>query len=207
MTGERVFAMGSFILLTAACTSAPVNFHTLVPASVDAKGTPPSSSAYNLNVEVVKIPAQIDRSEMVVRQNNGEIAILNTELWIAPLSDELQSAMSVEIHRQLSATDASGSHGGPQQISIRIMVERLESAPSRYALIDASWELRTGTTAHPVRVRCTSHVYQPVGNGYIALERGQQLAVAMIADQIATAVRALNAENSTACPTAILEFK
>jgi uncharacterized protein len=200
MTGERLFALGSLILLTAACTSAPVHFHTLVAASVDANGAPPSSVAYSVNIEAVKVPAQVDRIEMVVRQNNGEIAVLNTEFWIAALPDELQSAMSGEIHRQLSLADAMGSPGGPQEISIRVVVERFESAPSRYALIDASWELRTGTTAHPVRLRCASHVYQSVGNGYIALERGQQLAVAMIGDQIATAVRGLNAANSTACP-------
>ncbi|MGO9993030.1 MAG: membrane integrity-associated transporter subunit PqiC [Steroidobacteraceae bacterium] len=201
MTEKRLPALGSLILLIAACTSAPVHFHTLVPESVDANGAQPSSLAYRVKIEAVQIPAQVDRIAMVVRQNNGEIAVLNNEFWIAPLPDELQSAMSGEIHRQLSLADASGSSGGPQELSIRVVVERFESAPSRYALIDASWELRTGTTAHPVRVRCTSHVYQPVGNGYTALERGQQRAVAMIADQIATAVRGLNAKNSTACPT------
>jgi|SRR5271165_1457230 len=201
MTGGSLVALGSLILLSAACTSAPVHFHTLMPASVNANGAPPSASAYSVNIEAVKIPAQVDRVEMVVRQNNGEIAVLSSELWIAPLPDELQSAMSGEIHRQLGFADPAGAGGGPQEISIRIVVERFESAPSRYALIDAWWELRTGTAAHPMRLRCTAHVYQPVGIGYIALERGQQLAVAMIADQIASAVRGLNAEDSTACPT------
>ncbi|MGO9932213.1 MAG: membrane integrity-associated transporter subunit PqiC [Steroidobacteraceae bacterium] len=200
MSGGRLVAMGTLILLCAACTSAPVHFHTLIPVSVNANSAPPSSSAYSVNIEAVKIPAQVDRVEMVVRQNSGEIAVLNTELWIAPLPDELQGAMSGEIHRQLGFADVAAARDGAKEISIRVVVERFESAPSRYALIDAWWELRTGTAAHPVRLRCSAHVYQPVGKGYTALERGQQRAVAMIADQIATAVSRLNAENSTACP-------
>jgi uncharacterized protein len=201
MTGVRRLVPGFLILLSVACTSTPVHFHTLLPASAEPHRAPTPSLAYKVTIEAVKIPAQVDRIEMVVRQNDGEIAVLNTELWIAPLPDELQSAVSVEIHRQLRLADATDGHHGPQEISIRVAVGRFESAPSRYVLIDASWELQSGTTAHPERLRCTSHVYQPVGNGYIALERGQQLAVAMIADQIATGVRGLSAGNSTACPT------
>ena len=199
MTGQRLPALGSLILLITACTSAPVHFHTLVPAPEAANGGPPSSVASGVIVEAVKIPAQVDRIEMVVRQNNGEIAVLNNELWIAPLPDELQSALSGDIHRQLRIAAAMGAPV-PQEISIRVVVERFESAPSHYALIDASWEIRANTSTQKIRLWCASHAYEPVGDGYVALERGHQRAVALISDQIATAVKGLKTENASACP-------
>lgn len=200
MTGGRALSMGSLLVLIAACRSTPVHFHTLVPAPAGADVTRPSALSNNVSVEPIRVPAQVDRSEMVVRQNNGEIELLSNEWWIAPLADEMRNAMSSEIHRRLSSIDAVGVHGMPPRISISVVVERFDSAPSRYALIDATWELRASNTSHQVRLTCASHVYERVGDGYIALEHGHQHAVASIADQIADAVRELIFENSAVCP-------
>jgi uncharacterized lipoprotein YmbA len=199
MKWMRGLGVGSLNALMAACASAPAHYHTLVPAPPDAAVAPPPSS-YEVEVESVKIPPQVDRFEWVVRRSNGEIALVENELWIAPLADDLRNAVSIEIDRQLRSTDAAGARN-PPSISIRLDVERFESAPDRYALIEATWQLRVNHTTPRAASTCRTYAYERVGNGYAGLVRGHQRAVALIADQIASAAQRLAAGRTDVCPT------
>jgi uncharacterized protein len=192
--------LGSLILLVAACTSAPVHYHTLVPAAVDAEVAQPAAS-YTVEVEPVKLPAQVDRFELVVRRSGGGIALLEDELWIAPLADELRNALIVELTRRLAPVDTADTRRDPT-IAVRIEVERFESAPGHYVLIEAFWHLRINNGARPEGLACRTRAYQRVSDGYTALVRGHQTAVASIADQIADGARRLIIDSAAVCPTA-----
>ena len=115
--------LGSGFAIMAACTSAPVHYHTLVPDPVDSPAAQRPTSR-RVEVATVKIPAQVDRPELVVRQRNGQIALLENELWIAPLSNELRSALTVELVRRLSVADAQDSRRGQGPITVHIDIER-----------------------------------------------------------------------------------
>ena len=200
MTARRPLTVSSLIALLAACTSTPVHFHTLMAAPVDPNVARRASSMYYVNVESVRVPAQVDRIEMVVRKNTDEMELLNNELWIASLGEEIQTAMAFEINRALNSADASGIAGTPTELTLRLVIERFESFPSRYTVVDASWELRDKSAAPKLVLKCRSYADERIGNGYIELVRGQQRAVAWIADQIAIAVRRLIIEQSAVCP-------
>ncbi len=189
-------------VLATACTSTPVHYHTLVPIPVNAAVVRPESS-YRVDVAPVKIPAQVDRSELVVRQKNGEIALLDNELWIAPLSDELRSAMSVEIIRQLASADAHDALHHPATISVGVDIERFESAPGDYVLIEAFWHLSVSSAMRRGVLACRARAFERVPNGYVALVSGHQRAVAVIADEVATAALRLIAENVAVCPATV----
>lgn len=170
--------------LLGGCASTSPRFYTLMPES----GRNPSGAAaagYRLEVDPVRIPAQVDRLELVTRLPGGGIAIADGDRWIAPVADELQNALSVELLHRLGGVDPAEATG-PESVSVRLNVERFESSPNRYALIEASWHVEVKEAGKGVRVVCRTRAYEQVRGGYPDMVRGYQRAVALIADQIAT---------------------
>lgn len=188
-------------LLLAACASAPLHYYTLV-APVD--GTlAPASDATSLPFELlpVGIPAQVDQPQLVVRAGAQGMAVLGSERWIAPLGDEVRSALSADLARSLHSQDFSGVPSGEQpRLRIKLDLLRFDSQPGGRALIEGVWSVRLLHGAHPAALSCTSQVSEPVGPGYPALVQGHQRAIARIAAQIAAAGRALGAGQPPACP-------
>jgi uncharacterized protein len=143
-----------------------------------------AASDMRLKVDPVRIPAQVDRMELVTRLPEGGIAIADGERWIAPVANELQSALSIELLRRLGGP-ASVDPAGLDSMSVRLNVERFESEPSRYALIEASWSLGLKSSRKDILVVCRTRAYQQVNAGYPELVRGYQRAVVAIAGEIA----------------------
>jgi uncharacterized lipoprotein YmbA len=184
--------------LLGSCASTSPRFYTLVPES----GRNPSgavAAGYRLEVEPVRIPAQVDRLELVTRLPGGGIAIADGDRWIAPVADELQNALSVELlHRLGGAGPAEVT--GSDSVLVRLDVERFESSPNRYALIEASWHLELKEAGKDVRVVCRTRAYEEVRGGYPDMVRGYQRAVALIADQIATVAQESVGGVAAECP-------
>jgi len=187
-------------LLLTSCASTSPHFHTLVRESERIPSTAVAADL-RLKVDRVRIPAQVDRLELVTRLPDGGIAIADDERWIAPVADELQSALSVELLRKLRDAD-SVDPAGSDSMSVRLDVERFESAPSRYALIEATWSLDLKRSRKDVLLVCRSRAYEPVGGGYPELVRGYQRAVAVIADEIAAVAQASAGGGAAPCPAA-----
>ena len=106
----------------------------------------------------------------------------------------------MEIERQLVSGNAESLERNASPLSVRIDVERFESAPSRYAFIAASWQLRQNDAPRQVTLTCRTEALERVGKGYAELVRGHQRAVVVIADQIATAARQLATDRAAICP-------
>lgn len=188
-------------LLLAACASAPLHYYTLVaPADESAA----ASAAPSLPFELlpVGVPAQVDQPQLVVREGGQGVALLGSERWIAPLGDEVRSALSAELARELGSADVSGLPGnGKPLLRIKLDLRRFDSAPGSYALIEAAWSVRLLHGARPAALACTSRVSETVGPGYPALVQGHQRAIARLATQIATAARALGDGQAPVCPS------
>jgi uncharacterized lipoprotein YmbA len=201
MTWMRRLGIVVLNAVIASCASAPVHYHTLIVAPREAEAAP-SPVSITVDVEPVRIPAQVDRLEVVVRRNDGEIALAESELWIAPLAEELRNAISVEIYRQLRSTHAWDAARKPSPMSVRLNVHRFESAPGHYALIDATWELRIKNATPQSASTCRIYAYERAGMGFAALVRAHQRAVVSIASQIASGAQRLATGNADACPAA-----
>ena len=117
------------LLALGACRSDPIQFHTLTPA----QPAPTSHNAADeILIESVSVPPQVDRPQLVIRQGDSSLAILETQWWGATLVDELRSALV----DQLSNTRPA------RKLSLRVDVQRFDSLPGQYALLDARWRLR-----------------------------------------------------------------
>jgi hypothetical protein len=183
----------------AACASAPTRFYTLLPQSSPARSA--SSAEYRINVLPVRIPAQDDQPQLVVRESEDRVALLEGERWVAPLGDQIRAAVSEGLARDLGAVDVHGlPASGPQRVyRVKLDVRRFESVPGRYAREDIVWSVHEADAAHAA-LTCASSLTEPVGSGYAALVRGHQQALAALSGRIAGALRAVAAGRAVACP-------
>ncbi|AWM92382.1 hypothetical protein DJ564_16925 [Pseudomonas sp. 31-12] len=138
------------LLLLTACRSDPIQFHTLMPTQL---GTQSRAGAAEIQIEGISVPPQVDRPQIVIRQGNSGLAILETEWWAASLVDELRSAMV----DQLLNTNPQ------RKLSVRLDVQRFDSIPGQYALIDVKWRLRNLGESDATLLTCRSTLQTPSG--------------------------------------------
>ncbi|MFA6231357.1 MAG: PqiC family protein [Rhodanobacter sp.] len=190
------------ILGLAGCASAPLHYYTLVPpAGVPTNAGQTAGPPFELLP--VSVPAQVDQPQLLVRQGGQGVALLGSERWIAPLGDEVRSAMSADLSAELNSQDVSGLPGnGKPRLRIKLDLRRFDSEPGSYALIEAAWSVRLlsgGDHAEPVA--CSSLIRETVAPGYAALVQGHQRALGQLAAQMAAVARSLAAGEPARCPT------
>ncbi|WP_085687200.1 MULTISPECIES: membrane integrity-associated transporter subunit PqiC [unclassified Pseudomonas] len=176
------FTVLAACLLLGACRSDPISFHTLTPAQ-----PPAGKSAGEITIEGISVPPQVDRPQIVIRQGNSGLAILETEWWGASLGDELRSALA----------DQLSNAGGQRKVSVRIDVQRFDSIPGQYGLIDVKWRLRQADAGDNGLVACRSVLQTPSGPTIDDLVTAQQNNVRRLAAMISQA-----AGSSRGCPPA-----
>ncbi|KGI77777.1 hypothetical protein LF63_0104940 [Oleiagrimonas soli] len=190
------------VLALTACASAPTQFFTLLPQTTTSASAP--AAAYRIAVLPVTIPAQVDQPQLVVRQSDDRVALLEGEQWIGPLGDQIRAAVSDRLGRDLGAVDV---YGLPQAdtgtvFRIKLDVRRFESVAGQYAQIDAAWSVREhgAKGAGGSTMSCASTIKEPVGDGYAALVHGHQQALAALSERIADVVRSMVAGDTPSCP-------
>jgi len=172
------------MLLLAACRSDPIHFHTLTPAQV---GDHSRTSVGAIQIETISVPPQVDRAQIVIREGNSGLAILESQWWAATLVDELRSALA----DQLSNSPAQGKY------SVRVDVQRFDSVPGQYALMDVEWRLRSVGIGDTARVICRSTLQTPSGASIDDLVLAQQNNVKRLAALISQAAARPQAD----CPS------
>ena len=191
-------------LALAACASAPLHYYTLVPSA--AQLPPASSGSAGLPFELMRVtvPAQVDQPQMVVREGGQSVALLEGERWIAPLGDEVRSALAADLMQQLGSRDVTGVTGNDKPtLRIKLDLRRFDSQPDSYALIDGAWSVRvinSKDSSSAKAISCSSRIREPVGPGYDALVQGHQRAIEQLAGKIATVARQLGSGQTPGCP-------
>lgn len=128
-------------LALTACASAPVRYYTLVAPLQETSSAP--AVPFLTDLQSVGVPVQVDQPQLLVRQANGGITQLDNERWVAPLADELRTALSAELTQKLGTQDIAGlpSPINKQVLRIKVEVRRFDSLPGQYAVINADWSL------------------------------------------------------------------
>jgi uncharacterized lipoprotein YmbA len=168
------FTLVTAMLLLAACRSDPIQFHTLTPTQ---QGNHSRTTIGVIQIETISVPPQVDRAQIVIREGNSGLAILETQWWGATLVDELRSALA----DQLNNSPVQGKH------SVRVDVQRFDSVPGQYALMDVKWRLRSADTGDKARVICRSTLQTPSGPTIDDLVLAQQNNVKRLAALISQA--------------------
>jgi len=199
MKPTRALAGVALVLALAACASpVPDQFYTLsgsntaaVPASSAPASAPVAAPAGTVYIEMlaVNVPAQVKRNQLVVTTGAGQVDMLEHHRWIGPLADEIGHALSLQVSADLGAIDVYRTPYPPGAAPYRIStnIQRFESVPGQYALIDATWSVRQ--VGREAVLTCRSVLREPVGQGYEALVVGHRAALAKLGNAISGAVR------------------
>ena len=186
-------------VLLAGCASAPAERFYSLSNGMGVAEAPAARAAYYIELPAVTVPQQVARSQMVVTTSAGRIDLLEQERWSSPPASEIGQALSLAISGELGTIDVFRTPTPDSAPVYRISanVQRFESSPGQYALIDAVWSVRlVGSTKV---LTCRSVANETVGTGYDALVAGHRRAVARIASDISKVVRGLAANAPPPC--------
>jgi len=194
-------ALCAAAMLAGGCSaSAPIRYHTLLGASESGQRVLPRADFF-IDVQPVEIPAYVDRTRLVFRTENDGVTLAERERWIAPLADELRTALSTRIASDLGTVDVGGrfrAHERPV-LHIRVVMRRFDSAPGRYVAEDAVWALRSDDGSIAVD-GCAMHLrkmVQPAGESVVF---GHRQLLGDLAILIADSARAAVAGRRRVCP-------
>jgi uncharacterized lipoprotein YmbA len=180
----RFSLLAWLVSLGVGCASAPVHYYTLAPPPD--KNSPASQTTLPIDVRVVHIPPQLNRSELMVRAGPAEVTLLDNERWASPLRDEIKDALRLELQSRL------GRMSGPRlaftRLTLDIDVRQLEAELGQYALLEASWSATLSATdqrsAGARTTTCTFQADEKILTGYAGMVEGYQREIAALADAI-----------------------
>lgn len=194
------------VLLAAAlagCAGEATHFYTLLRP----QNEPPrdAGAALAIDVQPVRIPAQLDQPELVVRQGEGEVALIETRRWIAPLGEEVRGAVIARLKRRLAAREVSqlAPPAGVPVYRVLLDVQRLDARLAKDVSVEAAWtvlEVSGEASAPRQRWTCASAASVPVTAGYEPLVLGIQQALERVGDDIAALIAEAAARGSVSCP-------
>jgi len=194
------FAAALVLLAGCSTTSPPTHYHSLVaavpPSGVGARALP----APSLQVVVlpVAVPAQVNVPQLVVRNADDSLSVLEYERWIGPLGDEIRDAVALRIEQALAQAAPAAQPAADQHIwRVRIDVERFDSMLGRAASVQLQWSLRAAGGG-PL-LRCHASYEQPVGAGVNALAAGHRALIERLGDLIGQALKTAAAGGTPSC--------
>ena len=197
------FALAWLVSIGVGCTSAPVRYYTLAPPP--GKTLPASETTLAIDARVVHIPAQLNRSELMVRIGPTETALLENEHWASPVKDEIKDAVRLELQRRLGGM--TGLSPSFTKLALDIDVQRLEAELGRYALLEASWSATlssTGQRSTSARATtCTFQADEKIQIGYAGMVEGYQREIAALADAIVAVLTSPASGFNAPCQTSI----
>ena len=182
----------------AGCASAPPEHFYSLSNGVGAAPLK-ADPGYYIELPAVAVPQQLSRVEMVVSSGAGQIDLKEQERWSAPPAAEIGQALSLAITGELGTIDVFRTPTPKDAPVYRIStsVQRFESAPGQYALIDAVWSVHKVGTEQVLT--CRSVAEEKVGGGYDALVAGHRRAVNRVGAAISKAVQQMAAGGKGAC--------
>jgi len=186
---QAAACIGMAALLAACATTDSDHFYTLNGPAAPAPTAQAAAQPVYIEMLAVNVPAQVKRKELVVTTGAGQVDMLDHHRWIGPLADEIGHALSLQVSAELGAIDVYRTPypAGAAPYRISTNVQRFESVPGQYALVDATWSVRqVGSDAV---LTCRSVLREPVGQGYDALVAGHRAALARLGSAMAAAVR------------------
>lgn len=185
------------VTLLAGCASvtAPSYYTLSAPASA-----PPAATARWIDVLAVSVPAQVDMPQLVVRQGDASLALLERQQWASPLDAEIRGALVAA----LAAQGIRDTHALPPPAEVplyrlKLDLQVFETMPGRAVRWEGAWSLRGAGGGAKGGPTCAFAAQEPVGAEPAEMVAGHQRVLRRLAAQVAAA---LSAGTVPACPGA-----
>jgi uncharacterized protein len=151
-------------------------------------------------LEPIRLPAQVDQPQWLVRLPDDSIAVLEQERWASPLRDEFRDALLEQLIVGHGAIDARTQPAPTAQpLRIAIDVRRFDSFAGREARIEGSWTIQGGA-ARAAGSRCEWRLRESAPGPLAALAEAHRRAIARLADALAQALARAARGEAAVCP-------
>jgi len=192
-------ALAALVALGGCSTSAPpTRLHSLMPAEPTPREPATAARApLFVALEPIRLPAQVDQPQWLVRLPDESLAILEQERWASPLQDELRQALLEELGARYGLVESAAGAGAPWRV--RLELRRFDSVPGREARIEGSWLLGRADPGRP-SLRCDWRYAEAAGAGMPSLASAHRRAVVRLADALGEALLKLGRGEAAACP-------
>jgi uncharacterized lipoprotein YmbA len=152
-----------------ACSSAPTHFYTLQPVA----SANPGHAVYNgpaLEVNIVHIPPELDRNELMREVAPGQFEVRELDQWIAPFGRLVRQTVSEDLALRLPAGSLiypnAHAPAGSASLSINILSYRVEGNKQT---MQVSWSLQDARLVTPThcggQLELQTSVSHPDGTG------------------------------------------
>ncbi len=182
-------------LVACAASAPPVHLHSLMPAEPAPRDA--SRLPMAIALEPIRVPAQVDQAQWLVRLPDDSLAVLEQERWASPLSDELRQALLEELGARYGAVEGRAPAEVPV-LRVGVALRRFDSIPGREARIEAAWTVAAGGAAPTLR--CEALLREPAAAGMPALAASHRRAVVRLADALGESLLAMRGP-APACPS------
>jgi uncharacterized lipoprotein YmbA len=139
----------------------------------------------------------VDVPQLVVRNADDSLSVLEHERWIAPLGDEIRAAVTLRIELALAQAEPNAQPASDHTWRVRIDVQRFDSMLGRAAGMQLQWSVHA--TGGGPSLRCHASYEQPVGPGVNALAAGHRALVERLGDVIGQALKTAAAGGTPSC--------
>jgi len=197
--------MAATLFVVAGCTStAATRFHTLMPAEPPAAAAPGTAAVARpraaIVLEPIRLPAQVDQPQWLVRLPDDTVAILEQDRWTSPLQDELRQALLERLGTRWEAGTGRSVPGAGPPLRIALEVRRFDSVVGREARIDGSWSISAGEGPGSRVSQCEWSWREPALGGTEALAAAHRRIVARLGDALGESLDTLARGRSFTCP-------
>jgi len=193
------FALAWLVSACVGCTSAQVRYYTL--ASPPDKVSSASKSSVAIEVRIIHVPPQLNRSELMIRTGPTEVALLENERWASPAKDEIRDALRLELQRRLGRI--TEMRPALTKLTLDIDVQHLEAEFGRYALLEALWSATLSVTGEQSiggqAAICTFQADERISTGYAGVIEGYQREIAALAEAIVAVLTSAASGRDVSC--------
>lgn len=199
----RPLALTLAAVALAGCgASPPPRYHAL---SIAAPPQPSGSARLLVEILPVAVPDRLNREEMVLTSETGQLSVRDGDRWAAPLAGEIRQIVTDTLWYRLRAADVyrapvAPGPSGLHQFRLALRIERFEAVSGKSAFIDGSWTARQLPEGRSVTCRAGIAIAlsEPSADAAAAaLSEGTGQLARLVADSIGR----IDRDGTLVCPT------
>ena len=179
---KHALILASCSALLAACASHPDRFYILnpLPAAAPARTTPVTQATLR-----IKLPAWLDRSQLVIDTSSDGVTVLEHERWAAPLADLISQTLAMDLQRRRSdliVSDLGASHA-TAYLNVVVDITKLSIRRGERVHMEIQWRI---VDAHAgTEIIRSGEFSNPVSDeGYEAIAQALSGCLGQLADTI-----------------------
>ncbi|MFW6093206.1 MAG: PqiC family protein [Pseudomonadota bacterium] len=151
----------------------------------------PRPNTVPVMVGTVRLPLELERSELVRYRSGGGLELLETSRWAAPLDAMVARTLALDLAARLERVVLPGQRTSPraEQQTLNVLIERFGAGPGDALTLTARWTLADDDRGTRLARRTRIEV-DLAGSGPAAIPAAMSAALARLADEVAATVAA-----------------